>query len=108
MVCLIYENIGEVVAPSSILVFHFQYALFHVSLMYLGETVAAVLAAALAMVSYVVLVIDDQTALTTRVVAAAANDNTSDVSYARANDLDYYCYCYGSFVVSHGQPRRIG
>jgi hypothetical protein len=41
-------------------------------------------------------------------VAAAANDNTSDVSYARANDLDYYCYCYGSFVVSHGQPRRIG
>jgi len=78
--------------------------------MYLGETAAA----ALAMVSYVVLVIDDQTALTTRVVAA--NDNTSDVSYARANDLDYYyyyyyyCYyyCYGSFVVSHGQPRRIG
>jgi hypothetical protein len=73
--------------------------------MYLGETVAAVLAAALAMVSYVVLVIDDQTALTTRVVAAVANDNTSDVSYAKANDLDYYyyyyCYCYGSFVVSH-------
>ena len=70
--------------------------------MYLGETVAAVLA----MVSYVVLVNDDQTALTTLVVAA--NDNTSDVSYAKANDLDYYYYCYGSFVVSHGQPRRIG
>lgn len=70
--------------------------------MYLGETAAA----DLAMVSYVVLVIDDQTALTMRVVAA--NDNTSDVSYAKANDLDYYYYCYGSFVVSHGQPRRIG
>lgn len=70
--------------------------------MYLGETAAA----DLAIVSYVVLVIDDQTALTMLVVAA--NDNTSDVSYAKANDLDYYDYCYGSFVVSHGQPRRIG
>ena len=72
--------------------------------MYLGETVAAVLAATLAMVSYVVLVNDDQTAPTTRVVAAAANDNTSDVSYAKVNDLDYYYYCYdcyGSFVISH-------
>lgn len=70
--------------------------------MYLGETVAAVLAADLAMVdssvSYVVLVIDDQTALTTLVVVAA-NDNTNDVSYAKANDLDYYYYY--SCVVSH-------
>ncbi len=99
--CLICENIGAIVAPSSILVFHFQYALSHVSLMYLGETLAAVLAAALTMFSYVVLVIDDQTAL-----VVVANDNTNDVSYARASDLDYYyyCYCYycyGSFVVSH-------
>ena len=75
--------------------------------MYLGETVAAVLAAALAMVSYVVLVNDDQTALVAAVAAVAAvavvaaNDNTSDVSYAKANDLDYYYYCYYSFVVSH-------
>jgi hypothetical protein len=96
---LIYGSIREVVAPSSILVFHFQYALFHVSLMYLGETVAAVLAAALAIVSYVVLVNDDQTALVAAVAVVAANDNTNDVSYARANDLDYYYYC--SFVVSH-------
>ena len=98
--CLIYENIGAIVAPFLILVFHFQYALSHVSLMYLGETVAAVLAADLAMVSYVVLVNDDQTALKTLVVVAA-NDNTNDVFYARVNDLDYYYYYYYSCVVSH-------
>ncbi len=71
--------------------------------MYLGETVAAVLAAALAMVSYVVLVNDDQTALVAAVAVEAANDNTNDVSYARVNDLDYYYYYYYycSFVVSH-------
>ena len=69
--------------------------------MYLGETVAAVLAVALAMVSYVVLVNDDQTALVAAVAVAAANDNTNDVSYARVNDLDYYYYYYCSFVVSH-------
>lgn len=70
--------------------------------MYLGETVAAVLAMIDSSVSYVVLVIDDQTALTTLVVVAA-NDNTNDVFYARVNDLDYYYYdyYYYSFVVSH-------
>ena len=68
--------------------------------MYLGETVAADLAMVDSSVSYVVLVIDDQTALTTLVVVAA-NDNTSDVSYAKANDLDYYYYYYYSCVVSH-------
>lgn len=69
--------------------------------MYLGETVAAALAMIDSSVSYVVLVIDDQTALTTLVVAA--NDNTNDVFYARVNDLDYYYYdyYYYSFVVSH-------
>jgi hypothetical protein len=72
--------------------------------MYLGETVAAVLAADLAMVSYVVLVNEHATrsmAAALKTLVVAANDNTSDVSYAKANDLDYYYYYYYSFVVSH-------
>jgi hypothetical protein len=76
--------------------------------MYLGETVAAVLAADLAMVdssvSYVVLVNEHATrsmAAALKTLVVAANDNTNDVSYAKANDLDYYYYYYYSFVVSH-------
>jgi hypothetical protein len=92
---LIYENIGAIVAPFSILVFHFQYVLFHVSLMYLGETVVALALAVLDVLTYVFV--------NERSVAreAEANDNTNDVSYAKANDLDYYYYYYCSFVMSH-------
>jgi hypothetical protein len=76
--------------------------------MYLGGTAAAVLAADLAMVdssvSYVVLVNEHATrsmAAALKTLVVAANDNTNDVSYAKANDLDYYYYYYYSFVVSH-------
>jgi len=75
--------------------------------MYLGGT-AAVAAADLAMVdssvSYVVLVNEHATrsmAAALKTLVVAANDNTNDVSYAKANDLDYYYYYYYSFVVSH-------
>ena len=90
---MIYENIGAVVAPFSILVFHFQYALFHVSLMYLGETVVALALAVLDVLTYVLV---NERSMARE---AEANDNTNDVSYAKANDLDYYYYC--SFVMSH-------
>jgi len=70
--------------------------------MYLGETAAAALALAVLDVLTYVLVNEHTALVAAR--EAEANDNTNDVSYARANDLDYYCYdycydyCYCSFV----------
>ena len=67
--------------------------------MYLGETVVALALAVLDVLTYVLV--------NERSVAreAEANDNTNDVSYAKANDLDYYYYYYYyyycSFVMSH-------
>ena len=94
MAFLIYENIGAIVAPFLILVFHFQYALFHVSLMYLGGT------AAVEVLDALIYLHVNERSVARSMAREAENDNTNDVSYARANDLDYYCYgyCYCSFV----------
>ena len=56
--------------------------------MYLGETVAA-LALALAVLDVLTYVLVNERSVARE---AEANDNTNDVSYAKANDLDYYYY----------------
>jgi hypothetical protein len=108
MVCLIYENIGEVVAPSSILVFHFQYVLSHVFLMYLAETVVvgagvlavlAVLAVLVSLVLYLCLVNEEK-------AGAGVIDNTNDVFYAMVTYSDYCSYYYCSFVITDAHAQR--
>lgn len=114
-VCLIYENIGEVVAPSLILVFHFQYVLSHVGVMYLDETGAVGALAAPAV--HVSLVLSRVNEVTTEVGAevgaeveagaeAEAIDNTNDVFYAMVTYSDYCSYYYCSFVITDAHVQR--
>ena len=116
-VCLIYENIGEVVAPSLILVFHFQYVLSHVGVMYLDETgaVGAGAGALAAPAVHVSLVLSRVNEATTEVGAevevevgaeAEAIDNTNDVFYAMVTYSDYCSYYYCSFVITDAHVQR--
>ena len=112
-VCLIYENIGEVVAPSLILVFHFQYVLSHVGVMYLDETGAVGAGALAAPAVHVSLVLSRVNEVTTEVGAeveagaeAEAIDNTNDVFYAMVTYSDYCSYYYCSFVITDAHAQR--